>query len=414
MEGIEGVIASLEREAKEQDGTDNIDAYKRWAHRSQAAPKLAAMRDITARMRGISTGLLDFDAHPHLLNVLNGTVDLKMGKLLPHSRQNLLTKLCPTSYLPINVCPNFIRFLTEIMDNNKAMVDFIQRCLGYSLIGDRNDEKLFLVLHGSGANGKSTLLETVRAVLGSDFTLSTPTSTLLKKRSDGIPNDVARLRGARLVTASETNEGRGLDASLVKRLTGGDPIDARFLRGEWFTFDCTFVLWLATNHRPVITDDSEGIWDRVRLVPFDVRIPEGQRDEGLRDRLVATEREGILAWMVQGALDYQAGGLRPPDRVMIATKEYRTEQDPVLTFLAEMCTEDRDNFGMKVRTTELYRAYAEWSEHQEETPIGKKKFNSKISNRGYTRIVNRGDQYWRGISLGEFSSEDSTGQRSLA
>jgi putative DNA primase/helicase len=408
QEGIESVIRATEELAKQTDDIKEADYIRKYAKSIQSAQKIGAMRDLAARMRGISVELEELDSHSHLFNVPNGTIDLRTGDLLQHDRTHLITKLCPTMYNPGAEAPLFTKFLTEIMNNDLDLVSFIQRCVGYSIIGDRNDEKLFLILHGTGANGKSTLLETIRSILGPDYAVSTPTSTLLKKRTDTIPNDVARLRGARLVTASETNEGRGLDASLVKRLTGGDPIDARYMRGEWFTFMCTFVLWLATNHRPEITDDSEGIWDRVKLVPFEVRIPKHLRDLDLHSKMVETESEGILAWAIKGAVDYQTEGLSPPSKVLTATGEYRSEQDELLNFLDEVCKIDMNNTCYRVRTKDLYDTYREWATRQGDDPIGKKRFNQKMTNRGFVRKPYQGHPCWRGLHFMGLEDEEDT------
>jgi putative DNA primase/helicase len=215
------------------------------------------------------------DADPWLLNVANGTLDLRTGKLRSHRRSDLITRLAPVRWNPAADCPRWKAFLDEIFDEDVALIEYVQRAAGYSLTGDTS-ERVLLILHGEGANGKTTFLETLTAALA-DYAACTPTETLLAKRPDAIPNDVARLKGARFVTASEAGEGVQLAEARVKELTGRDRVPARFLHREWFEFCPEFKLWLATNHKPVIRGTDKAIWDRIRLVPFTVRIAKMNR-----------------------------------------------------------------------------------------------------------------------------------------
>lgn len=213
------------------------------------------------------------------------------------------------------------------------------------------------ILHGTGRNGKSTLLEVVRALLG-DYAMRTPTSTLMTKRGEGIPNDIARLKGARFVSASESEDGRRLAESLIKDLTGGDTISARFLRAEFFDFRPEFKVFLATNHKPGIRGTDDGIWDRVRLIPFDVRILDDQLDPHLLSKLTK-ELPGILNWAIRGCLDWQSDGLGMPPVVAEATEAYRSEQGVLAMFIIDRCVvHPRASCG----ATTLYAAYKEWCE----------------------------------------------------
>jgi putative DNA primase/helicase len=213
----------------------------------------------------------------------------------------------------------------------------MQRVLGYTLTGDTR-EHAFFVFYGAGANGKSTLLNTGRTILG-DYAKDTPSQTLLVQRYEGIPNDLARLHGARLVTAIETDAGKQLAESRIKQITGGDTVTARFLYGECFEYLPQFKLFMATNHRPRIQGTDEGIWRRVHLIPFEVAIPKHEQDPALGEKLRA-EAPGILRWMVEGSMAWQQNGLAMPSKVRQATAGYRAEEDLLARFLDEECSLD--------------------------------------------------------------------------
>jgi putative DNA primase/helicase len=245
-----------------------------------------------------------------------------------------------------------------------------------------------------GANGKSTLLKILLSLLA-DYGKQTGTETLLVKRGDQISNDVARLAGARLVSAVETESGRRLAEGLVKQLTGGDRMTARFLHREFFEFDPTFKLWLAVNHKPRITGSDHAIWRRIRLVPFTVTIPENERDPDLTEKLKA-ELPGVLAWAVAGCLAWQAEGLRAPEAITAATKEYRDESDVIATFISERCKAGPD---CEVSKAGLYEAYAEWCEKSGERPLSKKELGARLMEKGFLDDRTKKSRFWRGIDL---------------
>jgi putative DNA primase/helicase len=288
-------------------------------------------------------------------------------------------------------------FLDQVFDADWDLIKFVQRAVGYSLTGDTSERVLF-ILQGDGANGKTTFLETLRALLG-DYAARTPAETLLANRLDAIPNDVARLMGARFVTASETGEGVQLAEARVKELTGRDRLVARFLHHEWFEFCPEFKLWLATNHKPVIRGTDKAIWDRIRLVPFDVRIPKVKRDPHLLEKLWA-ERRGILRWAVKGCLEWQREGVGDSAAVKDATSEYQAEMDTFARFLAERCILDPDAW---VPSSRLWSAYLWWVEDRDRRwPVGRKEFARRLQARGCTADKGKkGIRIWRGIALRE-------------
>ena len=369
----------------------------RHALRSESHRQIAAMIALSRSEPGVPVLTDQLDLDPWALNVLNGTIDLRTGALRPHRRDDLITRLAPVVYDPDATCPTWTAFLEQILDGNLAMLAFLQRAIGYSLTGSTRERVLFL-LHGAGSNGKSTLLEAVRAVLG-EYAQRTPTQTLLARRDSTIPNDLARLRGARFVSAAETDEGRHLAEGLVKDLTGGDTIAARFLRAEWFDFRPEFKLWLATNHKPVIRGTDRGIWDRIRLIPFNVSIPDERQDKELAGKLML-ELPGILGWAVKGCLDWQRAGLDLPEEVRDATEGYRTEMDTLAAFLDERCTVAP---AESAAARDLYAAYRTWCEDTGERWTSQKAFGLRLRERGFTseRVGRAKVHTWLGVGLAE-------------
>ncbi len=365
------------------------------ARRSEADPRLRAMVHLAESERGMPVQPDDLDVDPMLLGVANGVLDLRGGGLRPHSRDDLLTKLVPVAYDPATACPRWRAFLDRVFAGDADVVDFVQRAVGYSLTGDTR-EQVFFFLYGTGQNGKSTFLETLRALLG-DYGQAADFSTFLATERDGVRNDLAKLRGARLVTAVEAGEGRRLAEVLVKQVTGGDTITARFLFREFFDFTPVFKLWLGANHKPVIRGTDHAIWRRVRLIPFTVTIPEAERDRDLKAKLRA-ELPGILAWAVEGCLRWHRDGLGEPEAVRAATAAYRAEMDVLGDFVAECCVEDS---GASVTAAALHAAYTAWAERQGEKPLAPRTFGLRLQERGFRpRKGTAGRREWVGLRLG--------------
>lgn len=267
------------------------------------------------------------DTHPWLLNVANGTLDLRTGQLRPADRADLLTKAAPVVYAPTATCPQWEAFLDRILGGDKELIRYVQKAASYSLTG-LDTEECFFVLHGVGQNGKSTLVETLSALLGTDYAQQATPDLLMQKKQDRHATELAVLRGARLVASVETGQGKRLNESLIKSMTGGDRIRANFMHQETFEFRPEFKVWLSTNHKPVITGTDLGIWQRIRLIPFNVQIPDNERDGAFKTRLrESAALSGILNWAIEGALLWQQEGLKPPQAVTEATQAYREEMD---------------------------------------------------------------------------------------
>ncbi len=347
-------------------------AWAQHARRSGSQRGIAAMIDLARSDLRLVLRPDWLDADPHLLNALNGTIDLRIGELRPHRRADLLSRRTAAPYDPGAQAPTWTKFLQRVLPD-EAERSYVQRMAGAAAIG-QNDDELLHVLHGSGANGKTKFVRTVAAALG-DYAATAGAELLLagQRHSSGQP-ELVRLRGARLLVASETDEGSRLNVALVKSLTGGDTIAARLLyANEVVEFVPVFSPWLVTNHRPAIPEQSEAIWRRVRLVPFTVTIPKNDRDPVLQGKLL-NELPGVLAWIVEGARSYLDIGLQPPPTVADATTDYRSDENVVGRFVDECCIA-----GGWVAAKDLYNAWKGWCTGNGEDPGTQTGFGRRLS-----------------------------------
>ncbi len=412
-------IKGLARQAETLEDDGAVKAHLAHVRKSLSTAALKAMVESAQSEPGISVQPEDLDADPWVLNVHNGTLALRTRTLREHRQADLLTQCLPVPYDPQAPCPTWERFLWRIMGGSqekdspdmsageleqrhasderaKRLICFLQRAIGYALTGDTQEQCLFL-LHGSGSNGKSTFLEVLQALLG-DYAQSTPSASLLAKdRHDQIPNDIARLRGARLVTAVEIGEGKRLNEELVKRLTGQDTLTARFLHGEFFDFQATFKLFVACNHLPQIRGQELAIWRRIKLIPFTVTIPEHEQDKELPAKLRA-ELPGILRWAVHGCLDWQREGLGTPQEVRAATDDYRTSMDVLGEFLTECCV--IADYA-RIKAGDLYAAYKKWCEDNGEQPLVQRNFGLQLTERGFEHRKSNSTNWRIGIGLSQ-------------
>lgn len=338
--------------------------------------------------------IANFDADPYLLNCRNGTLDLRTGKIRPPQRDDYLTRALDIDYNPEASAPLWGAFLSRIFAGNETLIGYMRRVIGYTLTGDTSEQCLFL-FYGPGANGKSVLVDVTSAMMG-DFAQASPMQTFTAKPNDnGASNDLARMRGARLVTASETNQGVRMNEALIKKVTGQDKITARFLFSEFFDYLPQFKLWLAMNHKPVIRGTDDGIWRRLRLIPFSVIIPEEERDRHLAEKLKA-ELVGVLAWAVKGCLEWLRDGMQTPPEVLNATDEYRSSQDVIGAFIETSCIVG-DEYSVKASA--LYRAYRKWAEDAGEYPVSQTAFGLELGNRGFGKEHTRAGDFRLGIGL---------------
>lgn len=326
-----------------------------FAIQSESRSRIISALSLTEAEPDIADSGNNWNKDPLLLCTGNGVLLLNNGTLrqgLPSDRITLRTAIL---YNPTAKCQRWEQFLAEIFLENPELIDFSRRAVGYSMTGETSEQVLFLC-YGTGANGKSVFLSILREVFG-EYSYNMPFSTIELHERSAIPNDLAALVDRRFVTAAETNATSRLNEARVKALTGGDPITARFLHCEYFTFKPAAKFWLAVNHKPKVADDSYGFWRRVRLIPFAREFRGSDADPKLEEKL-RQELPGILAWAVRGCLEWQRSGLNPPDCVTAATEQYRQESDPLAEFIAERCTEIKN---ATVTGADFYRAYAKWA-----------------------------------------------------
>ena len=388
-------VIKIYHEAKHTEDDNRRQALARHAVSSESESKIRAMVSLAQSDASIAIRPDAFDQDKFLFNCLNGTINLKTGNIYPHRKEDYITKIARVYFDPTARCPQWQKFLNRIMDSNENLIEFLKRAVGYSLTGDVSEQCLF-IFFGSGANGKSTFLRAVNMISG-DYGQQTATETLLVRQRGAIPNDIARLKGARFITASEAEAEQRLAESLIKQMTGGDIISARFLHQEWFDFEPTYKIFLGTNHKPVIKGTDYAIWRRIKLVPFEVTIPEQERDRDLLNKL-QDELPGILAWAVNGCLEWQKNGLGVPEEVSEATKEYKNEMDIISDFINECCIEGE---GYHVLSRDLYNTYKEWCDENGDYPVKKNSFSRRLGEKGFvsSRMGQGGARGWRGVKL---------------
>jgi putative DNA primase/helicase len=386
-------VRSIYSEAGRYPSEAQRAAAANWAKRSESAAAIEAMLRLAQSETGIPVTPNELDGNRWLLNVSNGTVDLRTGELQPHRRENLISKLAPVAFDASATCPRWQQFLSEVFAPHPDVIPFIQRAAGYSLTGDTREECLFL-LHGTGRNGKGTLLRTLTLKLG-DYAGTADFSAFVQRREDTGPrDDIANMRGKHLVSAQESREGAPLAESLLKWLTGGDMIRARKLYENSTEFNPTWKIWLATNHRPVIRGTDPAIWSRIKLVPFAVSF-EGREDRTLKAVLL-DELPGILNWAIEGCISWQSEGLGFPESVLVATSEYKNESDLLARFLDESCIVG-DFASAKGRG--LYDAYRQWATGSGEDPVTEVAFGRHMTEHGFVKRKTNSGVIWGGIGL---------------
>lgn len=363
---------SVFQEITQASNRQSEDSLIRWARKSQQLDRLRAMIELAKPE--LYTSWLDFDADPNMLTVDNGIVDLRSGEIQPHDPALLCSRMAGVELID-GACPTWHRFLERIQPDPDVR-HYLRRAVGYSLTG-HTGEQCFFFAYGSGRNGKSVFLETIGELLGEFATASSMSAFELRKGA--IPNDIARLAGARLVTVSETADGQRINEPLIKDLTGGDTITARFLRREYFEFAPEFKLFIRGNHKPAIRGTDEGIWRRIHLIPFEEYITDEEVDPHLQAKL-SDELPGILKWAIEGCIEWQRDGLKPPEKVASATSDYRREMDTIADFL-----ESKTQPGDSVQATPLYQCYKQWAEQNGFHPLNQMNFGMRLAERGISK-----------------------------
>lgn len=387
------VVRSIYDEISKAETKEERARIFAWGKRSEGAAARAAMLKNAEAEDGIPIEPEQMDRQPFLLNVMNGTVDLETGRLRPHDQADVLTKLAPVYFDAAAECPTFLAFLERVIPDPDVRT-FLQRMAGYGMTGVTSEQCLAF-FYGSGANGKSTFLSIMQEMLG-DYAQEAAPDLLTSRGGDRHPTELADLFGARWVSSIEVDEGKRLAETLVKQMTGGDKIKARFMRTDFFQWTPTHKLFLAANHKPEIRGTDYAIWRRIHIVPFTVTIPVEERDGKLGAKLLA-EFPGVLNWAIAGCLDWQRNGLGVPHAVREATEEYRQEQDILAGFIEDKCRVERD---ASAPTSALYKAYTDWCEAGGGKPITAQAFGRRLTERGMEPARGTdGKRIWRGLRL---------------
>lgn len=374
----------------------------RWAFECENKTHQRGMIDLARTFPAIHVDLDQLDSDDYLINMSNGTFNLKTYELQNHKKEDFISKTVGYNYDPAAKCPMWLAFLDRIFRSRKdkdQIIAFIQRAAGYTLTGVTAEE-ILLMCWGSGKNGKTVMLEVLRGVMGEYATVTEGATFIQSKYADASRprNDIARLAGSRMVCASENASETHLDEVMIKKLTScEDRISARFLNKEYFEFKPKFKIWWIFNHQPQITDQTFSIWRRIKMIPFEETIPEEERDKGLADKL-KKELPGIFNWVVEGLKQYNKIGLNEPECVTKTTNEYKDQQDILGDFFSYGIEIGK---GKEVKASDLYQAYVQYNnmENTNERPMSSTKFGKILVDKGYKREKKTSGNYYIGLCV---------------
>ncbi len=385
------VIRHIYREAAEC--TDSVIREKigEWARRSESMEKIKAM--IAGAGMVLAESIKTFDSDKMLFNVQNGTVNLVTGQLQPHNKMDMITKISPVNFNQGANCPLWGDTLSQVFKGDSTIIDYFQTLAGYTLSGNTREQCLFFS-YGKGANGKSTIIETLFYIMG-DYAKRIPSASLMSKAqrsAGGASEDVARLLGARMILSSEIEDGQRINESLIKDMTGGDTLMARHLYSSSFEFKLDGKIFMYGNHKPHIRGTDHGIQRRMRLLPFEHIFTQPDREMPSKLR---QEAEGILCWMMTGCLKWQQDGLTTPARVKLSTSEYLAGEDTIGEFIRENIEEAP---GEEIKVKDLFNLYREWNEGG--YCFSRRKFTNDLMERGLNVVQKRArESYLVGYSL---------------
>ena len=398
------ICEDLKREAWNMQDEDSQEQMFKFAKATANTTRKEALVKECQHLYDIPAAPEDFDRNIDFLNVQNGIINLRNGELFSHDANFMMTKICNCEYDVQRGKPKrWLQFLDEITDGDKELQEYVQRCIGYSISGS-NQEQCAYFLYGMGNNGKSTFLDTMRDMLGSYASTAQPDTFMLQSRlgssGGGANSDIARLKSARFVMSEEPTEGIRLNEGLLKQLTGGSKVTCRFLYGDEFEYTPEFKIWIATNHKPVIRGTDFGIWRRIKLIPFEVNIPDDKVDKNLKYKLRA-EFPQILAWAVEGCMKWQQDGLKEPECVLEATKEYKQEMDLIAGFI-EQCVMI-DYSASAIMAADLFGIYSKWAKQNNEYEMSSKKFFMEVAKKLPEKGRNSKGIYYGKIRLTEYA-----------
>jgi len=375
-------VESIKSEATEGDDSDASKATLSWYQRSQAFQRIEAILKIARSHPRMSVRSDEFNLDPYLLNLQNGTMDLRTRKLQPHNPADMITRICNVAHDSDAKCPMFEKFMGQVMMDNKPKIESLQLIMGYTLTGDTSERKIF-IFHGVGKNGKSVFLDTLSEIMGS-YATQAPTTVLMTRDHSDATNDLAALHDKRFVTTSETEATQRMAESVVKAITGDRKISARFLFKEYFEYKPQFKAFLATNHPPIIRGAADpALWARIVKVNWDYIVPESEMIPNLDIKLYKEEAAGIFNWMLDGCLAFQAAGkLNLAQEIAFDTDDYRAEQDIIQHFI-----DDRIQAvsGFDSSVTQIYEAYRTWCDDTGHRPLAQNKLTMEMMSRGFVK-----------------------------
>jgi len=391
--GIELHRAAL-REAGKIEDKSTRDAAWTFANSLGNRTRISALVELAQSNPALVVKPEDLDADPWLVGCQNGTIDLKSGRFFEAERGDLITRSLGTRWEAGAECPKWKKFLHEVALGDAGLVEFMQRAIGWTLSGDTS-EACFFFLYGCGANGKSVLSDTLASLHG-DYCHRASAELFDRRHDRNKGPELAEIAGARLILASETQEGGRLDERLVKDITGGEEVraEAKFCSG--FRFGPQAKIWMSGNHRPRIAGTDEGIWRRVRLLPFEASFRDDDANPHLREEL-REEMPGILRWAIEGCKQWKAKGLGLPERVKLAGEDYRNAEDDLGDFIADRIEESPE--AATCPKKEVFAAYAEWAEAEGiRHPMTNKQLSRKLKDRGWTEVNGKS---WRAVRIAE-------------
>lgn len=392
---IDSAVNDMKNEKIIVPDDDKGDLQAKFMEFIKKSRSTKSKKNIQEELKHLTAVLPDeFDQDDMLINVQNGYLDLSSGHMDSHDKLKMFFKQTNAEYTDTMQPSAWIDFLSDIFDGNEEMITYLQKAIGYSLTGSTREQIMF-ICHGKGRNGKSLFIETLSEILG-DYASTIRASSLMVKTNDGPGNDIARLQNARFVTSSEPNEGFRFDEGLVKQLTGGDKVTARFLYGEDFEFTPKFKIWVTTNHKPIIRGTDDGIWRRMIMIPFKVQIPKEKVDKDLKYKLLR-EAPAILDWALEGCLKWQREGLELPAEIAKASDEYRTDMDVLEHFVSDHCERIE---GGRAAAGDLYEIYKKWADDSGEYKMNKNTFGKKMKEKFKKKTVS-GRFFYEGLVIKE-------------
>lgn len=399
------ICEDLKRQAFLQEDDDVQEQMLKFAHKTAASKAKEAMIKECQHLGNIPASPDDFDGYVEYLNCQNGIVNLRNGELIPHDSNFMMSKICLAEYDNSGKKPElWLSFLRDVTKGNEELMEYIQRCVGYSISGSTREQCAYF-LYGMGNNGKSTFLDTIADLLGGYSANAQPDTLMIQSKMGGGANsDIARLKSARFVTSEEPTEGVRLNEGLLKQLTGGSKITCRFLYGDEFEYTPEFKIWIATNHKPIIRGTDFGIWRRIKLIPFEVNIPADKVDKNLKYKLRA-EFPQILAWAVEGCLKWQRYGIQEPSCVLEATKEYKKEMDLIASFVEQCLIIDYAGENNKIRAADLFSLYSRWAKANNEYEMSSKKFFMECGKKLPDKGRSGGGVYYSNVRMSDYAME---------